>query len=101
MKIQLSDGEASTISNALFVAADRFKENAEHLRHGEAEDSDGLTTIKEATRLAEQFDRQEKEARGWAKEFSEAEAIIIQSAGACDPNTPVDDPWGDHHGENK
>lgn len=79
MNIQLSEGEASTITNALYVAADRYEENAANMRELADAGGGSMITAAGAKGLAEQFDRQVEDARRFAREFAEAEAIIIQT----------------------
>lgn len=62
---QLTDSDLQSLSNICDAAADRFKENAANLREWRH------------PHLAEQFERQEKEAREFSSIFMNAEPLEV------------------------
>lgn len=73
---QLSDKDLSTLGNICLTAADRYKEHAKTLRELAAQPAPPEGAMfphgLQAARLADQFDRQEREARDFFSLFSEA-----------------------------
>lgn len=63
---ELTESERTTLTNALYVAAERFKENAASLRKEPGH-----------TRMAEQFDQQEKDSRKLAEDIEQAESLRL------------------------
>ena len=68
----LEESERQAVTHALRVAAERFKADAARTREAMTEFS------KESFgRVAEQFDRQSKEAASWADRFENADEITV------------------------
>lgn len=72
----LSDDDLSTLQNICRVAAERFSEHAALFRKQEQQPTPAegsmIPTGQAAGRLAEQFERQAKEARQFADDFASA-----------------------------
>lgn len=80
-KKRIGDAEASTLANICRVAAERFEENAKGLRKlAEVQtppEGALYPTGDGARRLAEQFDRQAREAHDFAAVFDNADEFHI------------------------
>jgi hypothetical protein len=79
---EITHRDLSTLTNICFVAAERFAEHAAHLRQLAKQPTPPEGTLHPtgdaARRLAEQFEKQEAEARAYAALFSEAEPFILR-----------------------
>ena len=72
--------ETSTLAHICYVAAERFAEHAKAFRASQTalESETGLIqTAEGARRMAEQFEKQVREAKGLAMMFAEAEPFEI------------------------
>lgn len=77
---QLGEGQVSTLRNALGVAAERYRENAAALRETAKAGGSAFIAPKAAQGLAEQFDRQDTEARLLAGLLDEHSLALIVEA---------------------
>lgn len=79
----LTDSDLSTLSNICQTAAERFSENARLFRELEQQQQPPEGTIAPtgpaAARLAEQFEKQAKEAREFSELFISAYPITIET----------------------
>jgi len=78
---QLNDSELTTIANCARVAMEKFQANAKELRAADAGADDGLKQT--YARLAEQFDRQAKDAKAVAEIFDNMPPNLIATCEAC------------------
>lgn len=83
-RLDLNEQEHSLLQNMIVLAADKYRENAQHFRDikpqlekDEAENPDALRLVHSSIcdGMAEQFDRQEADARALLDKISEAEEM--------------------------
>jgi hypothetical protein len=72
--LTLSEDQRTTLVNCLYVAADRFSDDAKLLRAG----GPGTFGVEANKRLAEQFEKQEKDSRALGDLIQCAEQITVE-----------------------
>lgn len=73
VRVELTDSEYSSLSNALFVAAERYEDNALELRKSAARPDVTEGAKHHYTQLAEIFERQATDTRALMAKIDDAE----------------------------